>query len=51
MGLFDLQKAQGVFVLGPQTGFLIVDQFRKTAFDRSSCQHVMDIWSKIASNH
>jgi len=51
MGLFDLQKAQGVFVLGPQTGFLIVDQFRKTAFDRSSCHQVMDIWSKIASNH
>ena len=48
MSLFDLQKADGVFVLGPQTGFLAVDQFRKTAFDRSSCQHALDSWDKIS---
>ena len=49
MSLFDLQKADGVFVLGPQTGFLAVDQFRKTAFDRSSCQHALDSWDKISA--
>jgi len=48
MSLFDLQKADGVFVLGPQTGFIAVDQFRKTAFDRSSCQHALDSWDKIS---
>jgi len=49
MSLFDLQKADGVFVLGPQTGFIAVDQFRKTAFDRSSCQHALDSWDKISA--
>ncbi|MGA0073923.1 MAG: aminotransferase class IV [Flavobacteriaceae bacterium] len=47
MSLFDLQKADGVFILGPETGFLAVDQFRKTVFERSSCQPVWDIWNKL----
>ena len=44
MGLFDLQKAQGVFVLGPKTGFLTVDSFRKTGFDSAACNRAAKVW-------